>query len=342
MATTKINRTDLKSKQVVTLSQFVANQNNLAGLSTAQVASISSDSSMRAITGIVAPVSGEARDIRLENTGTVPVVLIPLHPGSSAGNRFAGETDMFIFPKKAVTISYNFTDSLWYVSGFSLADVQFQPKSAWYNMPVGSQTLADHGYTNWVVAGTGSAFGIVNGSSTLPTYYSLSTGTTATGSGYMTPHKSTIPGFYGSCHLYASARLLATTVSDGTDTYRMQFRLTGTPTTVADNHNNAVGIRYSHGINSGKWECFTRDNAGAESVLDSGVTFAVNTEYVLSVSFNKARTEACFYINGAMVGRITTNMPNAVAVGTQALMLKSLGITSRTMGVAGIQLGIIC
>ena len=91
-----------------------------------------------------------------------------------------------------------------------------------------------------------------------------------------------------------------------------------------------MGIRYRHDVNSGKWECYVRNNAGTDTVADSGVTVAAATDYELAISINKANTEITFWINQSVVARITTGLANAVAAGTQIHMEKSVGTTTYT------------
>ena len=131
--------------------------------------------------------------------------------------------------------------------------------------------------------------------------------------------------------MVASTVVYIPTLSDGTQTYTFQFGLVPSPSSTTLAVNNSIGIRYSNGINSGKWEGFTRNNAGTESTTDLGITVAVDTKYILTLMVNKAKTEARFFVNGNYAGRVTTNLPNNVAVGTRAIIVKSAGTTSRTV-----------
>lgn len=78
--------------------------------------------------------------------------------------------------------------------------------------------------------------------------------------------------------------------------------------------NNSLGIRYRHNANNGYWQCYARTN-NTDTVLDSGLLCAVDTEYDLTVTLNKSNTEATYFINGVVVGRITTNLPAPVSTG---------------------------
>ena len=107
-----------------------------------------------------------------------------------------------------------------------------------------------------------------------------------------------------------------------------------TPSSTTLAVNNSIGIRYSHGINSGKFEGFTRSTSGTESTVDLGTTVAANTNYKLRVSIDKSIGEVRFYVNDAYAGRVTTNLPSAVAVGSRAIIVKSVGTTDRTALIA--------
>jgi hypothetical protein len=124
------------------------------------------------------------------------------------------------------------------------------------------------------------------------------------------------------------------TLSDGTETFFVHVVLDDAPTTSLNTglpNNNSVGIRYSHGTNGGKWQGYSRDNGGTESTVDLGVTVATNTLYRLRVEIDKSRSEARFYVNGAMSGRVTGNMPNANTCGPKVRMQKTAGIVSRIL-----------
>ena len=100
---------------------------------------------------------------------------------------------------------------------------------------------------------------------------------------------------------------------------------------------NAVGRGvhwYTHGTNSGKFQGVCVGSGGTEATVDLGITVAVNTGYVLAVCFDKARTEARFYINGALAGIVTSQIPAATSTGDRTLIIKSAGTTIRSANVA--------
>src|SRR5688572_26244761 len=81
-------------------------------------------------------------------------------------------------------------------------------------------------------------------------------------------------------------------VSDGTETFLVHHQLTnqnGTASASSMAANNTVGIRYSHGTNSGKLQGYSVDNAAGVATVDLGVTVAINTTYTTTVEVDKAR-----------------------------------------------------
>lgn len=94
-----------------TLSQFTANQNDLA-LGTGGIIRISSDAA-RNITGFASGVSGDAR--LLVNVGSFTITLKHQDTGSTAANRIIGvnSADVEISTQGSVVVYYDGTDSRW-------------------------------------------------------------------------------------------------------------------------------------------------------------------------------------------------------------------------------------
>ena len=131
--------------------------------------------------------------------------------------------------------------------------------------------------------------------------------------------------------------LLLPTLSDGTQTYYVHVGIDavpGTNPTTGLPNNNSIGIRYSDGVNSGKWEGYSRDNAGTETTVDLGITVAAATNYKLRVELDKSRTEARFYIDDSMLGVVAANMPTAQSCGPKVRLSKTAGTTGRLMRVS--------
>jgi hypothetical protein len=92
-------------------------------------------------------------------------------------------------------------------------------------------------------------------------------------------------------------------------------------------------FRYTHSVNGGRFQAVCRSN-GSEtgSVVDTGVTAAIDTSYIFEVIVNAAGTEALFYIDGTLVATITTNIPTGSGRETSAgyLVIRSVGTGATT------------
>jgi hypothetical protein len=121
-------------------------------------------------------------------------------------------------------------------------------------------------------------------------------------------------------------------LSDGTNTYTVRAGLGDS--TVAGQPTDGVFVRYTHGTNSGKFECVTRSN-GTETATDSGITVAADTWYTVDIAIDETAAEVVFTINGTEVATNTTNIPTAVGreTGVQVSILKSAGTTARVLNV---------
>lgn len=72
-------------------------------------------------------------------------------------------------------------------------------------------------------------------------------------------------------------------------------------------NNEGVYLRYSHGVNSGKWQA--RCYADSETAADTGITVVAQTWYKLRIEIDPDAAEVRFYINGSIVATISTNIP---------------------------------
>lgn len=315
---------------VITPSQITGDQDNYAptGFADATVVRISGDSSIRAITGFTSSGAYDGQQKSIVNVGSYPVYFPGEHPDSTAANRISSSTDYVLFPGDSVVVVYDSTASRWVIPKFvipTLASIMF------YYMPSGSSTAGDNNQIVFAFVGTGTGAATASTTS-VPAHYLFGTASSATAGALAYFSKTSITfSAFGSAHISAFALISIPTLSDATDTYTIEVQITNAPSATALESNNMVGIRYSHGVNSGKWEGFTQDNAGSESVSDLGVTVATDTLYLLEVSIDKARTEARFYINGIFRGRVTGNIPNAVVAGAKTTIVKSVGSATRTM-----------
>ena len=83
-------------------------------------------------------------------------------------------------------------------------------------------------------------------------------------------------------------------------------------------------------MNSGKWQAVTR-GGGVETAADTGITSAATTNYAMQVDVIGGT--ATFYINGALVATISTDVPSGSGevTGFGFFVQKSAGTTPRTL-----------
>jgi hypothetical protein len=158
-----------------------------------------------------------------------------------------------------------------------------------------------------------------------------SLGTGSTNSGYATLNTRYASGLLlggGAWRLTIIFRL--EDLSDGTETYTIRLGFSDVQTG-ADPTDGAF-LRYTHSVNTGKFECVTRSNS-TETAADSGITVAADTWYKLDILVNADATEVEFRINDASVATNTTDIPTGTGRETAISMsiLKSNGTTERLM-----------
>ncbi len=314
-------------------AQITSDQDNYnpTGIGAATYVRISGDADIQAITGIADSTAGTLRKT-LFNIGSYPVYLPINHPDSDAAHRFLSPSgsDFILYEGQSVDILYDITSSGWRIIG----DVNStNKKGVSYSWSAGSGTAGDYG--DIILAAIGSGTNTATASSTtVPAHWLFGTSTNAAWGAYIYAAKTVVTySAFASAHQIAETLISIPAVSDGTETFTVELQITGTPNSSSLEPNNTIGIRYSHGINSGKWQLFNKDNAAAESVADLGVTVVANNIYKLRIEMDKSKTEARAFINGAYVGRVTGSLPNSVVCGSRVILLKSVGTTSRTLRV---------
>lgn len=322
-------------------SQITSDQDNYnpTGWDDADVVRISGDNGVRAITSFAAPTAAtKPQKKTIINTGGFPVYFPAEHPDGTAANRFTGSEDFILHPYKTTDIIYDETSSRWRILG---RDVPLPTNTVFFNWSAGSITAGDFGNMTFLAISTGTATATA-ATTSLPASALLSTVAGAANGYIMYFTKSAVTySAFGTGHIWHESTVSIATLSDATDTYTAYVQITATPSSTTAVVNNSIGIRYSHGVNSGKWQLYSRDNAGAESTADLGVTVATGTLYKLRIEIDKSRTEARAYINDQFAGRVTGNMPNAVVVGSRNLIIKSLGTGARTLAVHSANAGAI-
>lgn len=322
------------SPSVINTSQLTSDTSdyNPTGWDAASLIKISGDSTIRSIRGFVADISGEIKT--LYNTGSNPIYLAPEHTASSAANRISHHEEVFIMPGQMCQIVYDGDVSRWTAINPPCPGYRTFRKSVFYDAPVGpvpTAAASDHEM---------DAFGsitLLNGkptSTSVPfAFWDMNTGaTTSGGAGMFYPHGIEDMAWISGAHIVARAYIHSTAaLSDGTDTYYYFLRIAENPSSGFLNQNNSLGLRYRHDINSGKWEAYSRDNAGTDFTVDTGITYTINTDYDLVVTLNKANTEATYYINGVVVARISSNLPTAMACGPSQQLETQAGSSAISM-----------
>jgi hypothetical protein len=311
---------------VISPAQLTGDLDNYAptGIATANLMRVSSDSSMRAITGIQAPTGTAPLRLTIVNIGSYTLYFPQDHPDSSSANRFTGHSgDYKLYPGKNADIWYDVTSTKW---RFLTDESESGRTGVFYEATAGSSTAGD--WPNWVQASAASgSIGTSASTTSFPGRWNLVTANSL-GSTAMVAFAKTVSTYsaFGSAHLFVEHTLAIPTVSDATNSYTYELQLATGPTSSTLEDNNLVAIRYNHGINSGRFELFTQDNGGSESTpADLGVTVTVNTLYKIRIELDKSRSEARAYINDVYCGRVTTNMPNAVAMGSRSISFRNAG-----------------
>ncbi len=315
---------------LISPTQITADQANYApaGWAACQIARIDGDAGIRAITSFAATFSGDRKTII--NVGSYPIYIPSEHPDGTAANRVIGPgADYIIFIGCAIDILYDGTSSRW-----RIITPQQDPtsgRSMYYYWVHGSATPADYGQISMISSGTGSSQSSLDGAAGYPGCLSIGTGTTSAGAGTIYFSKSGIHyTFFGDAHLWGEWLFSVPTLSDATETYTLLFTIDDTGNNYSLN-NSSVGIRYTHGTNSGKLQGFSRSHAGVESTVDLGVTVATTTVYKLRAEIDKSKTAVRFYVNSVAAGVVTGNMPNSLSIATKAIIIKSAGTTIRTL-----------
>lgn len=312
---------------VISPAQITSDQDNYSptGWASATHVRISGDNGIRAITSFSATSISDGHEKTLINVGSYPIYFPGEHPDGTAANRVSVDVDVLLFPRESVKIVYDSTSSRWRLNASRNWIIG---RALFYFASASTVTAGDFHQLAFLSIGTGSN-GVAVATSLVPAYFQLSTASSAT-AGYVMYFAKNLAtfSFFSSAHIWADFFFHIPTLSDGTNTFTVCTQITSTPTSTSETANNTVGIRYGSAVNSGKFQGYSRDNAGAESTVDLGVTVGAGTLYRLRVEIDKSKTEARFYIDGAMLGRVTGNMPDSVAVGSRIIILKSAGTTA--------------
>jgi len=319
-------------------SQITSDQDNYAptGFADADVVRVSFDTTGKAITGLTAWTNGKPKLII--NTGANYGYLPSEHPDSTAANRIAGEIDHILEGYGAIQVYYDSTSSRVRVANntFNPTNLAYNGKGQLFYVPPASTVQADHAFLG--LAQSGGSNGNTAPTSTLPGLWDIDSASSATGASsiYISKNNNGI-AFFGFAHIVCSFSMYIPTLSVAAQRFTSQVSITNNPSGTALNNNNSVGVRHEDTVNSGKWQFFARGNGGSETTVDTAITVVANTVYRGAIYIDKARAEARLFITdgtNTYQGRITANLPNAVLCGARAIIVKTIGTTSRIFNVA--------
>jgi hypothetical protein len=170
----------------------------------------------------------------------------------------------------------------------------------------------------------------------------LTTGTTASGrasfagttSGQIT---SRVTPAIGIARCVVIARIGSSSggnaLSDGTDTFTARHGFGSE--TVSTSPADGVFFRYTHSVNSGKWEAVCRASS-VETATDTGVTADLNW-HRFEIITNAGWTSIDFKIDGSLVATVTTNIPTADLMPIPGSIHKTLGGTARSISIDALE-----
>lgn len=318
---------------VITPATITATQDNYAptGWSTATLVRLSGNSGFQKITGFSAGTAGEIKT--LTNVGSFCVYLAPEHASSTAANRISYQEEVVIWPGSSCQIVYDNTISRWMVLLTPSPAYDVPRKTKYHDAGVGRVSTAVTMDEDWDLWGSVTLLAADPSASVPFNAWDMNSGSTASGgSGVMYPHDAGGGARVGLSHIVAKTHVRTpANLSDDTNNYYYFMRLAASPYSGFWNQNNSVGLYYRHSENSGKWFFRSRSSGGTNTEVDTGVTFAVDTEYEIQVSLNAAGNEATAWIDGVVVGRITTNLPTSTSVGWSQQLEKTAGTSARSV-----------
>ena len=321
---------------VIAPSALVGDNSNYtpSNFAESSVVKISNASSLYSIRGLAysGPSTPNAEDRKtLVNNGSYPLWFPMENPSATAAYRFSGPNDYILMPGYSVDVRYDGTLNRWkFVTNQELSSLAGIGHNQYYSYNASSITSGELSEIE-VSAGTGTITTVAPANS-MPLGLGIGTSTSTTGASSMYFAKGATGGdffTFGAAHIIYTATVSFPTLSDGTNTYEFQIGLLEDPTDQTVNPNNHIGIRYKSGVNSGKFQGFSRNSGGSETTVDLGVTVAANTLYTLTIAIDKSIAEARFYVNGTYANRTALTMPSAVNGGARAVIVKSAGSTER-------------
>lgn len=328
-----------------------ANQNNYTPSNFAESSQIklaaNSTVTIYSITGMAyaGPATPNSEDRKtIINNGTQILMFPSEHPASTAAYRFNHDSPYFLQPGRSVDVRYDGTLNRWkFVDNSNSLMAAAQRSGVYYSYNAASITAGDLDELDQSIVGGGTITSS-GASSAIPVpSINLGTSTSSTGAASIFFAKNVGDfGKFGSGCLFARAEVAIPTLSTAGQTFTFVISVLDGSSNQTLSESNDFGIKYSHGVNSGKWQGYTRNNVGTESTVDLGVTVAANTVYDLLAISEYGGTEILFYVNGSYAGRVTTNLPaSGTLMGSRCLIIKSAGTTETKVNIARFESGSI-
>ena len=161
----------------------------------------------------------------------------------------------------------------------------------------------------------------------------LRTGTTTTGNAQIATYPLTGFMFGTGSKLLNRWRVALPALSDGTDRFMVNFGFEDVVTVFGAEPSTAAYFKYSDNVNSGKWQCVVK-TATTTTTADSGVSPTATVNQILAIEVAADSSYVKFFIDGAQVANITTNIPTTSYVLTSyAMILKALGTNTRGVAI---------
>lgn len=303
---------------------------NPTGLSTATVIRLSGDSGFRIISGISAPAA--PKELTLTNVGAdYPVLITREDVASSAANRFTLEKDIPIYPGQTATFFYDNTSNRWRVRNQSTELRPEQTQSVFYSAG-GSTTSAD--FDQWIFTPASGAISTVAPTATRRRATTLSTSTSTTAGPHVTTKAASlwIGVSPNPTAMYYRATFSVDSLSNATwGNYTLVAGFVSGPNALTSTTAEGEYLKYTHGINSGKWVSITKQTTGSPNATttDTGVTFSAGTICTIEVQ-HRPDGAAAFWINGTYITEHTANI-EAQYTYPIVLVKKSSGTVARIL-----------
>lgn len=269
----------------------------------------------RSGSGVPADASGVDGDFYLDNdTGNVYTKASGVYSltgnikgaNGAVGNTGAQGADVWLSPSQGTRLSETWTTGL----------------------PAGNL-----GWTSTVTGGSATLVAIPVGGASRNGFIQLSTGTTTTGISVLnlggTNHSYILSN--GIPHTFET-EFLSGTLSTVTDEYILRSGYLNTVTSAAATF--GVWFEYDRLTNGNFWVIRTRNGVGVDTTTVTSIPVVASTFYKLKFYINSAGTSVSYYINGALAGTITTNIPpntNGRQVSPNYTIIKSAGTTAATI-----------